>query len=133
MNKIEEVFFNAYNIIEKTGETDISYNLESQVVVGIYKVDFVYGCCAIEIDGHEYHKTKEQREVDYKRERYLLRHGYTPIRFTGTEVFLDAKKCVLEMLELGESINIRDHTYWLACKEHGINTVWWSPMVDRSD
>jgi hypothetical protein len=97
-NEIERKFFEAYLDIE---DADPCYcDLEPQKVIGIYKVDFAYGDCVIEIDGHEYHKTKEQRQHDYERERYLLRNGYVPIRFTGTEVFLEPERCVREMFEI---------------------------------
>lgn len=103
MNEIEQLFFDAFNeIVEKEGdESDIgAFDLYPQFAIGISVVDFVIGNCAIEIDGHEYHKTKEQREKDYQKERYLLRHGYIPVRFTGTEVFLHPHKCVIEAVEI---------------------------------
>lgn len=56
---------------------------------------------AIEIDGHEYHKTKEQRTSDAKRERALQKEGWQVIRFTGSEVFANCDKCVREVMVLG--------------------------------
>jgi hypothetical protein len=106
MNEIEMLFYNAYLKFEEI-EDGVPCELLPQQVIGIYKVDFVYADCVIEIDGHGHHKTKEQREYDYKRERYLLRNGYIPIRFTGTEVFLDAYKCVTEMFEIAEGVQNR--------------------------
>lgn len=79
----------------------IAVNLKYQVVIGIYKADFVFGRFVIEIDGHEFHKTKEQREHDYNRERYLQRRSFFIVRFTGTEIFQNADKCVQEFLEIG--------------------------------
>lgn len=72
--------------------------LEPGMIIGPYKVDFLYGNCVIELDGYDFHKTKEQRDHDYKRERYLQKRGYIVIRFTGTEVFLEARKCVIDMV-----------------------------------
>lgn len=104
MNSIETIFYDAFHRFEEI-ENGSACDLEPQKTIGIYKVDFVYESCAIEIDGYDYHKTKEQREYDYNRERYLLKNGYTPIRFTGTEVFLDPDKCVREMHEIAEKIH----------------------------
>jgi len=113
MNELEQLFYDAYETLEneESPEDVKDYNkytpmftLEEQVVVGIYKVDFVCNKCVIEIDGYEFHKTKEQREKDYIRERYLMRQGYTVIRFTGTEVFLNPKKCVMETTEIVNQI-----------------------------
>ena len=98
MNELESKFFQAY--IEATGDDPDQCDFTPQKVIGIYRVDFVYGYVVVEIDGHEYHKTKEQRERDYKRERYLIRNGYLPVRFTGTEVFLDPHECVQELLTI---------------------------------
>lgn len=41
----------------------------------------------IECDGHDYHKTKEQRTKDSNRDRQLILDGWTVFRFTGTEIF----------------------------------------------
>lgn len=113
MNEIESKFHEEYNQVVKRYKEDQDYAdtfpcylyfLKPQVVIGIYKVDFLYNDdCVIEIDGHENHKTKEQREYDYTRERYLMKKGYKVIRFMGTEVFLDPLKCVMEMIEIGGS------------------------------
>lgn len=133
MNEIETLFYKAYREVDQTSGEDIYYELKSQQSIGIYLVDFVYGSCAVEIDGHEYHKTKEQREYDYKRDRYLLKRGYTVIRFMATEVFLDAKKCVLELLELGNDIGIRDETVFNLCKEHDVETIWGIPLINSKN
>ena len=99
MNKIEQMFFDAWN-----GDEYCSYDddLVPGKIIGPYKVDFYYETkelnivsrFVIEIDGHESHKTKEQRDYDYKRERYLQKQGCCVIRFMGTEVFLDAQTCI---------------------------------------
>jgi len=71
-----------------------------QVNIGKYRVDFAIPehHIAIELDGHDYHKSKEQRTHDAKRERYLEREGWRVIRFTGSEVYKDVDKCVGEVL-----------------------------------
>lgn len=99
MNAIETKFYETFK--EKYPEEFEAYYVEPQHVIGQYRVDFLYDNeYIIEIDGHEYHKTKEQRGHDYKRERYLLKRGYKIIRFTGTEVFTHPEKCVEELLEI---------------------------------
>ena len=68
-----------------------------------YRIDFAVPekMIAIEIDGHEYHKTKEQRTHDNQREREIklaLPTNWTVIRFTGSEIFQNATLCVDEVL-----------------------------------
>jgi very-short-patch-repair endonuclease len=76
--------------------------LEPQFEVDRYRLDFAIPGekVAIEIDGHEFHKTKEQRTRDAKRERYLQAQGWRVIRFTGTEIFENVFKCVEEVKSL---------------------------------
>lgn len=102
MNKIEKMFFDAYLDSEGITEDNECCILKHHMQIGIYQPDFVFeeDKIVIEIDGHDYHKTKEQRFNDYTRERYLMKNGYTVIRFMGTEVFLNAEKCVEEMFEI---------------------------------
>lgn len=58
------------------------------------------GYC-IEIDGHEWHeKTKEQVRADKEKDRAYLKNGFIPVRFTGSEVYHDAKKCVDDLFEI---------------------------------
>jgi len=60
-----------------------------------FRVDFLLkdARLIIELDGHDYHSSKEQLEKDSQRQRYLTRAGYTVIRFTGREIYQDAEKC----------------------------------------
>ncbi|MBP2638294.1 MAG: hypothetical protein H6Q72_4201 [Firmicutes bacterium] len=105
LNEIEQHFYDAYCKIQQ-GEipgVPIEYFLNPKVQIGPYVVDFLF--CkryVVEIDGHEFHKTKEQRFDDYTRERYLIKQGYIVIRFMATEVFIDAEKCVREILEISQ-------------------------------
>jgi len=74
---------------------------------------------AIEIDGHEYHKTKEQRAHDNQREREIklaLPTNWTLIRFTGSEIFQNADLCVEEVLKFinkntHHRINLKNNVY----------------------
>jgi len=64
-----------------------------------YRVDFLLkdARLVIELDGHEYHSTREQLEKDAIRQRYLSRAGYSVIRFTGREIHRDVQCCVNEV------------------------------------
>jgi very-short-patch-repair endonuclease len=109
MNEIEQMFYDAFleESDKESNELCCVFSIVPQAVIGIYVVDFVVNDkFIIEIDGYEFHKTKEQREKDYKRERYLLRHGFTVIRFTGTEVFLSRNNCAVEALKLIDDITV---------------------------
>lgn len=65
-----------------------------------YRVDFAIPDkkIAIELDGHDYHKTKEQRTNDAKRQRELELDGWRVIRFTGTEIHNDISYCVEQVI-----------------------------------
>ncbi len=128
MNEIESRFFEAYIKILNRFKTEGAFAndfqftlffLKPQEVLGIYKVDFLYNDCVVEIDGHESHKTKEQREYDYVRERYLMKKGYKVIRFMGTEVFLDPHKRVMEMIEIGDLFQRKHDEVWRKGYERG--------------
>ena len=95
MNEIERKFYDAW--MEQEDESMI----QPGFVIGPYKADFLINeNTVVEIDGHESHKTKEQRSKDYKRERFLQGEGYIVVRFTGTEVYLEAEKCVEEAVKI---------------------------------
>jgi len=69
-----------------------------------YRLDFMFFYDgkphAVELDGHEWHKTKEQRSRDAERERWFEERGIRVYRFTGTQVHADAQGCVSELLNL---------------------------------
>jgi very-short-patch-repair endonuclease len=53
---------------------------------------------AVELDGHDFHeRTKEQASKDKSRDRILVAHGWQVLRFTGSEVYADAERCVTEV------------------------------------
>lgn len=96
MNDIEQMFYDAF-IAELKGNRWIT--IDSQHQIDKYRVDFIVNNkFVIEIDGHEYHKTTDQREADYYRDRRLQRMGYTVIRFTGTEVYRAPFNCAMEAI-----------------------------------
>jgi very-short-patch-repair endonuclease len=67
-----------------------------------YRVDFILkdARLIVELDGHEYHSTKEQLEKDATRQRYLTRAGYSVIRFTGGQINKDSAACVAEVRQI---------------------------------
>ncbi len=77
-------------------------NLEPQEWIGKYRVDFALKDkkVVVELDGHSYHKTKEQRQNDAERQRHLQKEGYTVIRFTGSEINKDLSGCISEVLDI---------------------------------
>lgn len=74
-------------------------SLKPQIKVGPYRVDFAIpdNKYYIELDGHDFHSSKEQRAYDAKRDRYLLSNGWKVIRFTGSEINADPSSCVDEI------------------------------------
>lgn len=92
-SKIEQMFF-------LSAFPRISFLLP-QVQFEMYRFDFgILGTnVLIELDGHDYHKTKEQRTSDAKRQRYLEKKGFRVIRFTGSEIYRDLEGCVKETEE----------------------------------
>lgn len=112
MNDIERKFYEALHDVARV---EIGYErqyppcyfrlVSPQTPIDLYIVDFYietwFGSkVAVEIDGQEYHKTKEQRFHDYQRERYLQKRNVQVVRFTGTEVFINAEACVENLLEI---------------------------------
>lgn len=80
----------------------LDLHLYPQHKVGKYRLDFAIPDkrVAIELDGHEYHKTKYQRTHDAKRDRWLYGQGWTVLRFTGTELHADLDRCIDEICAL---------------------------------
>lgn len=73
----------------------MAYECTTQLEVGNYRIDFAFASTklAVELDGHDYHKTKEQRTRDAKRDRHLANEGWTVIRFTGSEIQANVTEC----------------------------------------
>lgn len=77
-----------------------------QWVIGPYRADFAIPSkkIAIEIDGHEYHKSKHQRTSDAKRERCMQAKGWKVIRFTGSEIFRNVSACIESVKDIQRAI-----------------------------
>jgi very-short-patch-repair endonuclease len=97
--------------IDGCKETMLNISVQKEITCEdcSYRVDFYLeftrkGVCQkviIECDGHEFHeKTKEQAANDKRRDRDLVKNGYTILRFTGSEIYKDASKCVGEVFIL---------------------------------
>jgi very-short-patch-repair endonuclease len=76
--------------------------LTTQLVVGKYRLDFALyvrgDLYDIELDGHEFHeRTKEQAQRDKSRDRELTSSGWRVLRFTGSEIHRDVKKCWMDV------------------------------------
>lgn len=93
MSPIEKSFNDACKNI------GISFQREEQI--SRYRVDFIDESrkLIVELNGHENHKSKEDRTYDAKRDRKLQREGYIVIRFTGSEIHNDPPACAEEVLQ----------------------------------
>lgn len=80
----------------------LDLHIYPQHPVGKYRLDFAIPDkrVAIELDGHEYHKTKYQRAHDAKRDRWLYGQGWHVLRFTGTEIHQNLDRCIDEICAL---------------------------------
>jgi very-short-patch-repair endonuclease len=77
-----------------------------------YRPDFIVyfrgGAIAVELDGHEAHASRPQRQRDAEKDRWLERHGFRTARWTGTDVHADARACVIELVELVRTFERRE-------------------------
>lgn len=90
------------------------YEIRPKYTNNRYVVDFIiYGIrgekglkpLVIELDGKEYHSSKEQINYDYKRANELLRAGYIVMRFSGSQVYNGATACVRQAIQTFYEIN----------------------------
>lgn len=74
--------------------------LEKEIHVGKYRVDFLIPSkkIIVELYGYEYHNSRDQFTKDRERERYLQNAGFKIYSFTGREIYQDVDKCVNEVL-----------------------------------
>lgn len=86
-----------------------SCSFAAQADLGQYRSDFyiematyqtVWLRVAIECDGHEFHeRTKEQARRDRRRDRWMQSNGIAILRFTGSEIWENARTCALQVIE----------------------------------
>ncbi len=55
---------------------------------------------AVELDGHESHKSKQDRERDAKRDRWFAERRVRTLRWTGSEVVRSPQECVRQLLSI---------------------------------
>lgn len=104
---------------EETKRQEFTLFLEPQYKILSYTADFVFTIegvlgelvkFVIEIDGHDWHeKTKSQAGYDKKRDREITKSGYYVLRFTGSEIYTNSKKCVCEILDVITSLCFEKH------------------------
>lgn len=92
-----------YNALRETGAT-FAVQPWVQGVDGRFRPDFIvfYGGASVvvELDGHDFHKTKEQRAHDNRKARWFEKRGMKLVRYTGSEVYADAQSCVKDLLDV---------------------------------
>ena len=84
----------------------------AQNKIEFYTVDFFFNVknrdflpVVVELDGHDWHeRTKEQARRDRARDRELLRSGIVVVRYTGSEVYGNARRCLEETLEIIDAL-----------------------------
>ena len=66
------------------------------------KVDFLWRGerLAVETDGHPFHRTRQSRERDTKRDQLLRLAGFEPVRFTGRQVAVEKEWVTRTLLAL---------------------------------
>lgn len=72
-----------YNVLASRG-----YEVKAQVPCGRYRIDLALPRyrIAIECDGKAYHSSRSQKAHDRKKDRFLRDHGWTVLRFTGSQI-----------------------------------------------
>lgn len=73
-----------------------------QVWVGTkYRLDFAHegDKIAIELDGYEYHSSKDQFTKDRQRQRELEQLGWRILRFSGREIHADVMACAQQAIQ----------------------------------
>ena len=89
-------------------------DLEREVWIDKYRVDFLIKeqRVIIELYGFAYHNSKKKLTADAQRERVLQLQGYHILRFTGSEVYKDAAKCVQEVLDFLHTLPKKREEYY---------------------
>jgi len=92
-----------YDALKSTGLT-FSVQPWAQQADRRFRLDFLVfyagGIVGVELDGHETHKSKEDRGYDTARERWFAQRGIQIHRWTGSQVTRDPAACVAELLDI---------------------------------
>lgn len=90
-----------YNALVKRG-----YRVITQHPCGPYRIDIAlpdYGL-AIECDGKAYHSTPEQKRHDRRKDNYLRKHGWSVMRFKGSQINGQMPKVIARIERKIESV-----------------------------
>ena len=101
---IEELFYRAIypyqsksiGLLKPQYQYDI-YRLDLAITHGAGWPDLAF---YVELDGHDYHSSPDQKTRDAQRQNYLMAHGWMPIRFTGSMVNSDPDRCARSTVEI---------------------------------
>ena len=99
-SELEEAFL---AIIRRAGLPDPETNTWMTLPDGTpAKIDFLWRAeqLAVETDGHPFHRTRQSRERDARRDQLLRLAGFEPVRFTGRQVAEDGQWVADTMLAL---------------------------------
>lgn len=110
---IEDVFWQTgYERLSRWG------HFTPQVKIEKYRADFVLDNIpdvpllkmVIELDGHDFHSSPEQRDYDTERVLFLQCRGWQVVRFTGRQINCNCDACVRKVEGL-----VRKWAKWLRC------------------
>jgi very-short-patch-repair endonuclease len=90
-SQLEEAFL---AIVRRAGLPDPEVNAWMTLEDGTpARIDFLWReqRLAVETDGHAFHRTRQSRERDARRDQLLRLAGYEPVRFTGRQVAEDGE------------------------------------------
>lgn len=117
MSPIEQIFYIAYGLYDLGGfENEFKIFATPQSYIKTkdktYRADFLVETIIdgneekylkkpliIELDGYDYHSSKQQISYDYERENKLKICGYDVMRFTGSQVYNHPMRCIEKVYE----------------------------------
>jgi very-short-patch-repair endonuclease len=100
-------------IYDRLAETGLTFSAQPflQQADDRVRPDFLVlydgGVIAVELDGHDWHKTKEQRGKDASKQNWLAARKITTVRFTGSQVFADPDGCMAQIMDIVRSTPAR--------------------------
>ena len=104
-NKVDEKFNVSLLTQHKVNTDKGTYTVDFSVT----KIGTKSPILAIELDGHEFHeKTREQAKSDKSRERAIVSSGIPVFRFTGSEIFQNTRRCVIEISDYLNKLSLKD-------------------------
>jgi len=85
-----------------TSTSNRDYSLDFAKIITDKKTGKKVLKVAIELDGYDYHSSKEQRNHDSQRDRQLMAEGWQVVHFTGSQINRNVNRCVEETASLIE-------------------------------